>query len=306
MYDIIGDIHGHAEPLKRLLLKMGYEKKGDGYRHSERKVLFIGDYIDRGPQILDTLQIVRTMQEEGDAIALMGNHEYNALCFHLPNKSGDGGHLRPHLLKNIDQHYETLKAFKTEQKLYLDYLEWFKVLPLYFEDDKLRAVHACWDDERINFLKSAGGNEKLTEDFIVRSAQKGNKLYAAVDQALKGVELNLPEGYTFKDHEHNIRKEIRIKWWEHPANFNYRTYSLGPSDSLPETAIDLKKCQVRGYGQSEKPVFFGHYWFRGIPQLVKQNVCCVDYSVADGGLLVAYRHDGEQLLHQEKFVYERV
>ena len=304
MYDIIGDIHGHAEPLKRLLLKMGYEKKGDGYKHSERKALFVGDYIDRGPQILDTLRIVRTMQEEGDAIALMGNHEYNALCFHLPNQNG--GHLRPHLLKNIHQHYETLKAFKTEQKLYLEYLEWFKRLPLYYEDDDIRAVHACWDDERINFLKSEGRNEKLTDDFIARSAQEGNGLYTAVDQALKGVELTLPNGLSFTDHEHNKRNEIRIKWWENPAHFNYRTYSLGPADSLPETAIDLNMCTISGYGQSEKPVFFGHYWFQGLPQLIKPNVCCVDYSVANKGLLVAYRHDGEQILAQEKFVYERV
>ncbi|MCE2711747.1 MAG: metallophosphoesterase [Cryomorphaceae bacterium] len=303
MYDIIGDIHGYADPLKRLLLKMGYEKKGDGYRHSERKALFVGDYIDRGPQILDTLRIVRTMQEEGDALALMGNHEYNALCFHFPNEKG--GHLRSHSLKNIHQHYETLKAFKAEQELYLDYLEWFKVLPLYFEDDKLRAVHACWDDERINFLKSTVGNEKLTDDFIVRSTQEENELFTAVDQTLKGVELKLPEGCKFKDHEHNIREEIRIKWWENPANFNYRTYSLGPAHSLPETAIDLNKCTISGYGQSEKPVFFGHYWFQGLPQLIKPNVCCVDYSVANKGVLVAYRHDGESILDPGKFIYER-
>ena len=304
MYDIIGDIHGYAEPLKRLLIKMGYEKKGDGYRHSERKALFVGDYIDRGPQILDTLRIVRTMQEEGNAVALMGNHEYNALCFYFPNQNG--GHLRPHSLKNLHQHYDTLRAFKAEQKLYLEYLEWFKRLSLYYEDDHLRAVHACWDDHQINFLKSEGRNEKLTDDFIVRSAQKGNELYTAVDQTLKGVELNLPEGYIFTDHEHNSREEIRIKWWENPSQFNYRSYSVGPSDSIPEIPVDPEQCKVAGYASVEKPVFFGHYWFRGIPQLIKSNVCCVDYSVADGGILVAYRHDGEQLLDQEKFVYERV
>ena len=78
MYDIIGDIHGHAEPLKRLLRKMGYQEADGVWQHSSRKVIFVGDYIDRGPAIRETLQIVKSMTDSGHAIALMGNHEYNA------------------------------------------------------------------------------------------------------------------------------------------------------------------------------------------------------------------------------------
>ncbi len=51
MIDIIGDIHGYADKLAALLAKMGYEKQKGGYAHPERKVLFVGDYIDRGPQM---------------------------------------------------------------------------------------------------------------------------------------------------------------------------------------------------------------------------------------------------------------
>lgn len=81
--DIIGDIHGHADKLEELLTKLGYSKTNGIYSHLDRKVLFVGDYIDRGPKIRETLQIVRAMVDSGNAIALMGNHEYNALCFHL-------------------------------------------------------------------------------------------------------------------------------------------------------------------------------------------------------------------------------
>lgn len=77
-----------------------------------------------------------------------------------------------------------------------------------------------------------------------------------------------------------------------------------PAHSLPETAIDLNTCTISGYGQSEKSVFFGHYWFQGLPQLLKPNVCCVDFSVANKGVLVAYRHDGENILDPGKFVFE--
>ena len=105
--DFIGDIHGHADELKKLLKKMGYVRRGGCYRHPERTVLFIGDYIDRGLQIREVLDIVREMVEHKQAIALMGNHEYNALCFHYPESQG--GHLRKHSIKNILQHYETIR-----------------------------------------------------------------------------------------------------------------------------------------------------------------------------------------------------
>lgn len=73
------------------------------YAHPGRKVLFVGDYIDRGPKIWETLELVRRMVDNDSAIALMGNHEYNALCFHF--KKTGGGHLRKHLIKNIVQHF---------------------------------------------------------------------------------------------------------------------------------------------------------------------------------------------------------
>ncbi len=74
MYDIIGDIHGHAPALKELLHKMDYKVVNGVWQHPGRKVIFVGDYIDRGPAIRETLDIVRTMAENDTAIALMGNH----------------------------------------------------------------------------------------------------------------------------------------------------------------------------------------------------------------------------------------
>ncbi len=44
-----------------LLEKMGYDLNNGVYEHSDRKALFVGDYIDRGPKIRETLQIVRSM-----------------------------------------------------------------------------------------------------------------------------------------------------------------------------------------------------------------------------------------------------
>ena len=85
MYDVIGDIHGYADKLTNLLKKMGYEIKGGHYVHPTRKAVFLGDFIDRGPKIRETIRLVRGIVEAGTALSVMGNHEFNALCFHTPD-----------------------------------------------------------------------------------------------------------------------------------------------------------------------------------------------------------------------------
>ncbi len=151
MFDFIGDVHGHADKLEELLVKLGYTSNDNVYAHPQRKAFFVGDYIDRGPKIKKTLKIVQSMVDSENAIALMGNHEYNAICFHA--KKNSGGHLRDHSIKNIIQHFETLKQFQNRQDDYEDYLDWFKTLPLFYEDSSFRAVHAAWDKESIRFLR---------------------------------------------------------------------------------------------------------------------------------------------------------
>ncbi|MEP6677510.1 MAG: metallophosphoesterase [Ferruginibacter sp.] len=302
MVDLIGDLHGHADKLEELLQKLGYSKQNNYYSHPNRKVLFVGDYIDRGPKIRETLQIVKQMVDNESAIALMGNHEYNALCFHF--QETEGGHLRKHLIKNIIQHYETLKQFQNRQKEYEDYLEWFKTLPLFYETDKFRAVHACWDNKNINFLKQALTNNCLTDDLIFQSVKKGTKLNETIDQTLKGKEIQMPEGLFFTDKDGTKRTEIRIKWWEDPSEMNYRNISVEPLSNLPETAIDLSLLKDNDYYiKDDKPVFFGHYWLKGQPSLYKDNICCLDYSVAKGGHLVAYSFDDELNLEGNKLTY---
>ncbi len=128
-------------------------KNSGYYKHPERKVIFVGDYIDRGPKIRETLSIVRKMVEEGSAFAIMGNHEYNALCYHT--EISKEIFLREHSEKNYDQHEETLKQFSNFQNEFKDYLNWFRTLPLYLDLGNLRIIHACWDDENINQLNGA-------------------------------------------------------------------------------------------------------------------------------------------------------
>ncbi len=302
MIDFIGDIHGHADKLEELLLKLGYRKTNGTYSHPARTVLFVGDYIDRGPKIRETLHLVKSMVDSGNAIALMGNHEYNALCFHY--QKFEGGHLRKHLIKNIIQHYETLKQFQNRQNEYEEYLEWFKTLPLFYETDQFKAVHACWDNSSIDFLKRTLVNERLTDELIYQSTIEGTGLFEAIDQVLKGKEIKLPDGLFFHDKDGTQRTKIRIKWWEDPSTTTYKSISVEPIDNLPELPVKQSALkQPDFYTDREKMVFFGHYWLKGEPSLYKANICCLDYSVAKGGKLVAYRLYEETVLDSNHLIY---
>lgn len=66
---------------------------------------------------------------------------------------------------------------------------------------------------------------------------------------------------------------------------------------------NFKKGRLDYYKPDQVPVFFGHYWMKGKLELQKPNVCCLDYSVAKGGVLVAYRWNGEQELNEGGLVY---
>ena len=158
----------------------------------DRKVLFVGDYIDRGPKIREALEIVKQMVDNGTAIALMGNHEYNALCFH--NKDTEGNYLREHSEKNLNQHRETIEQFNGKQDELEMYLEWFKTLPLFYETETFRAVHACWDYNSIDYLKKHLNNNRLTDDLICQSVKEDTPLYKAIENTLKGKEIRIPYG----------------------------------------------------------------------------------------------------------------
>ncbi|MBK8521485.1 MAG: metallophosphoesterase [Chitinophagaceae bacterium] len=56
--DIIGDIHGHADALEMLLQKLGYVRELELHSSAKPKSLFVGDFIDRGPKIRETLTSV--------------------------------------------------------------------------------------------------------------------------------------------------------------------------------------------------------------------------------------------------------
>lgn len=293
MYDIIGDIHGHADELKQLLQKMGYANSGGSYVHPDnRQIIFVGDLIDRGPKVRETLQIAKEMCDAGHAKAVMGNHEYNALCFHTADPES-GGHFREHTPKNTDQHIETLNAFRNRDSEWADYLEWFKSLPLYLDLNDIRVVHACWDTRHIEWIRE--NYHGISTSFLQSAAgeDKDQRVYKVIEQTLKGKEYPLPEGMTFKDKGGKVRHQCRVRWWKKKEyRETYEDVLIECPDKLASKRLNSQESFH--YYAEDKPVFFGHYWLQGKPRREHPRAICLDYSVAQDGKLVAYRWNGNK------------
>lgn len=301
MYDIIGDIHGHADELVELLYKLGYEDHGGCFRHATRTAVFCGDFVDRGPRIPDVVKIARTMVENQAAHAVMGNHEFNALAFHTECPDNPGSFLRPHTGKNVRQHRATREQFDANDLN--DAMDWFATLPTSLELDGFRVVHACWSDKHRQVIADAlPADGKMDAAFLSKATAQEDPIFHAIECMLKGPELALPEGTTVKDKEGNTRRRIRIRWFESPAGQTWATYSLPVKSNLSDDAVPQDAPAVP-YPSDAPPVFVGHFWLPDSqPAPLTHNVACVDYSVAKHGMLCAYRFDGESRLSKDRFV----
>ena len=313
-YDVIGDVHGCAVTLERLLQRLGYSKNRGVYGHKNRRALFLGDLIDRGPRIREVALLVQAMVERGSAEMVLGNHEFNALLY--CTKAEDGTtYLRSHSASHTRQITETLEQFANHADDWSALLKWFRSLPLFLEFNTVdehpvfRAVHACWDHAVIAQHRARYGSGYFDEAFVVASAQPGSIEAHTRQRLLAGVDMPLPEGVKVLSSDGYERSNFRTKFWVQQA----ATYGdlLFQPDPLPEHVAREQISQENRhrmvhYANHEPPLFIGHYWLKGNPKPIAPNIACLDYSAVKYGRLVAYRMDGEQQLQIEKFVWEYV
>lgn len=305
-YDIIGDIHGHADRAKHLLKKLGYREKGGAFKHPSRHVLFLGDLIDRGPDQIATVDMVRRMVDAGSAEVVMGNHEYNAVAYAIEDPEHEGQYLRKHTKTNRHQHAAFLDQVGEGSPLHREFISWFKTLPLAFENESIRAIHACWHSEYLDSIADLlNDNRSLKDHAWVEMSRKGTQAHAALETLLKGLEIDLPNGVFYHDKDGTKRTRTRTRWWDAEAS-TYRQLGLvAPAirEQLPEHRVD--EHLILKYDNA-KPVFIGHYWLSGTPSRLSDQIACLDYSIGKGcptGKLCAYRWDGEDTLDDGKFVW---
>lgn len=302
-FDLIGDVHGEYGKLVDLLQLLGYREQDGAWRHADRTAVFVGDLIDRGPQQLATVELVRAMVEAGAAHCILGNHEFNAIAWATEDLDLPGEFLRQRGKPgNRAQHQAFLQEVEGTPQ-HGQIIEWFKTLPLWLDLGGLRVVHACWHEESMNVLRPLlGPNHTLTEKAIVSGSRRNQPVFEAIEVVCKGPEVPLPAGISFRDKEGKIRHEVRVKWWQEDLS-TYRKAAIGPPGEM-EMIPDLPMPQGwKGHAYVGPPVIFGHYWFSGTPKVISQRFACLDYSVAKGGPLVAYRWDGETELNDAKIVW---
>lgn len=316
-YDIIGDVHGCADELEALLALLDYEiADGAGeYRHPTRRAVFVGDLIDRGPDQLRVLQVVKSMVDEGSAHIVMGNHEFNALGYHHEYPSGSGEYLRRRNAKHTKQHKEFLgQLTRGEQRHYLD---WFATLPLWLDLDGLRVVHACWHEESMAVVEKHCKSSAPFADarHLVDAHDKAHELYDAIEILLKGPEINLVEHGQpkYKDADGHIRERARTRWWDSGARtlrdvamISGTTEEGEPYPQLPDEELPPADGSFAYTGRV--PVFYGHYWRQDSPtpgEDFTERAACLDFSAVKGGALTAYRWSGEDTIRLENYVQLR-
>ena len=153
-FDIIGDVHGCGEELDALLTRLGYVEArlehddplwGDQtFVHPEgRRVVYLGDLVDRGPRILQTVRLVRNMVVHGTALCVPGNHDLK-LVRKLRGKNVQITHGLADTLAEIDALPTDIRTrFFTDLADFLDGLVSHYVL----DDGKLVVAHAGMKEE---------------------------------------------------------------------------------------------------------------------------------------------------------------
>ena len=291
-YDIIPDVHGQYDKLLRLLLKLGWHEKRGYWTHCDKKrrIIFLGDFIDRGKQNRKVIALIRRLRELNLAYVILGNHELNAIYFHSENPT-TGLPVRKHSPENILQHQSFLSEFPFQASETEEIINWFCSLPLFLDFGLFRAVHACWTDSAVTTLRNINQIGVFSRNFYITNNLKKNQAYLAVELLTKGPEARLPENSFFTDKTGIQRNNSRLAWWRHEAkSWRELSVSVPNKNSIPDLIFqDWNDIEL--YPKNAAPVFFGHYWMGYPPKVESTNALCLDCSAGTTGPLVSYYFD---------------
>jgi hypothetical protein len=244
--DLIGDVHGHLEALCNLLSKLGYHK--DGSHPKKRRLVFLGDLTDRGPDSIGVLKLVKRFIDNGRAQCVLGNHDFNLL--RKDANAENGWFIRK--ASAPGKGLQMAVGRKTENMI----LKFLGSLPLALENQHLRVVHACWRDGTIDVCREATSVLALYHEYDqkIKKTLKGkvvDKIQGRLERQNRNPVKLLTSGpekrtkYPFWAGGKK-RWEKRVSWWED---------------------YDAKRCV---FGHYSTPLCKPHRWRKAI---------CIDYGV---------------------------
>ena len=151
--DVIGDIHGELDALLALLDHLGYNRFG---QHPEgRKLIFLGDLVDRGPDSPGVVEKVSALVFAKRAMCLLGNHELRLLNqIHKP----ENGWTSPEMSQRAQKRGWDAPMRIAHPLQLRAALTFFSQLPLALIRDDLRLIHATWHEESLGKLPQLVGS----------------------------------------------------------------------------------------------------------------------------------------------------
>lgn len=164
--DIVGDIHGEMDALDALLETLGYNAHGE--HRQGRRLVFVGDLVDRGPDSPGVVERVASLVERGLAQCVAGNHELNLLRNEA--KSGNAWIIHTHRPEQQPggEFAHSKRATDSFRQRCLAFLE---TLPLALVRDDLRVVHAAWVPDQVELLAGATGSVTAVYERYARQVQ---------------------------------------------------------------------------------------------------------------------------------------
>ena len=298
--DVIGDVHGERDALEQLVTHLGYDN--NGHHPAGRKLVFVGDFCDRGPDSPGVLAMVRRWIDAGNAYAVLGNHEINLLRDDA--KDGSGWFFDERIAADNHKYAPYQRAGSDFPQEMFPFL---RQLPLALERDDIRIVHAAWIGDKVDEARALPAGDIAAAYNLLEDA-------AAVHAQLRDIPARL---------------QAENAAWQHSLEDGAHQPPVMPAHADSElnksqyNALKVLTCGVERRGSEPffaggkwrfvervawwdtyadiTPVVVGHYWRRIQPMDravlgkgdqdlfadidpiawhgLRGNVFCVDYSV---------------------------
>lgn len=265
--DVVGDVHGEIDALNSLLVHLGYS--ADGSHSDRRRLVFVGDLTDRGPDSPAVVRTVKRLFDLGVAQCVLGNHDLNIL---LGDKKHDN-HWFFGEEWSLDKSNVPTPAVLADDQIREEVLSFLRTLPLVLEGESMRVVHACWDGAMVDVARRATNVLELYRQFRDQISvelichgdmDRTNRALAyqnrnPVKVLTSGLERKASQPFVSSG---KLRNEERVPWWDNYQDQAYCVfghYGMVGAEALPGRAICVDFGVAKRWEERKQLGFNGRY-----------------------------------------------